>query len=84
MDDNYDFRVAAVRVTQIALKIYEYLRIFWRKKRNVISKKGRGGGGGGGGVKAVWKFSTKTSIFGETDVRNQTKTIQINKLIIHW
>ena len=31
--------------------------IFWVKKRNVISKKGRGGG-----IKAVWEFSKKTSI----------------------
>ena len=36
---------------------------YFGKKRNVISKKGRGGG-----VKAVWKFSKKTSIFGETVV----------------
>ena len=35
---------------------------FSGKKRNVISKKGLGG------VKAVWKFSKKTSIFGATVV----------------
>ena len=39
----------------------------YKKKRNVISKKGRGGGG----VKAVWAFSKKTSIFGETVTPNK-------------
>ena len=45
------------------LRILTNFLEFSGKKRNVISKKGRGGG-----VKAVWKFSKKISIFGETVV----------------
>ena len=43
----------------VGFKAVYFSRKFW-KKRNVISKKGWGG------VKAVWTFSKKTSIFGET------------------
>ena len=51
----------------VGFKAVYFGRKFWReKKRNVISKKGRGGG-----VKAVWIFSKKTSIFGETVVPNE-------------
>ena len=53
---------------------------FSGKKRNVISKKGQGGG-----VKAVWKFSKKTSIFGETDVpRGQEIFIFIKDISSLW
>ena len=44
---------------------------FSGKKRNVISKKGRGGG-----VKAVWKFSKKTSIFEPTVVPKGSLSLQ--------
>ena len=47
---------------KISLQIYAYLRIFWKKAQCNFQK------GTGGGVKAVWQFSKKTSIFGETDV----------------